>query len=112
MIVLLIYIYIYTFNLQAFFPYKLTLKLHVYFPFKPVCFIIFPRHREEANRPIPSSPPWFAKDFMDCTGPLHADWQLFRQLFRNASKDEKSFPELQQELMAEAYRLYQMLGYG
>jgi len=49
---------------------------------------------------------------MDCTGPLHADWQLFQQLFRNASKDEKSFPELQQELMAEAYRLYQMLGYG
>ncbi|CAJ1360430.1 unnamed protein product [Effrenium voratum] len=56
-------------------------------------------------------------DFMDCTGPLHGDWQTFRGLFRAAAEQtretsradgfEVPFPALHQELLDEAHRLYQ-----
>lgn len=54
---------------------------------------------------------------MDCTGPWHSDWQLFRDLFRDASEAESSngtgtrpFPGFRQDLFGEAYRLYKRRG--
>eukprot|EP00435_Cladocopium_sp_Y103_P020670 s4007_g5.t1 len=51
-------------------------------------------------------------DFMDCTGPWHSDWQLFRDLFREASEEGNGtkFPGFRQDLFGEAYRLYKRLG--
>ena len=55
---------------------------------------------------------------MDCTGPWHSDWQLFRGLFQQASEEESNgtsngprpFPGFRADLFGEAYRLYKSPG--